>query len=246
MLIVNNSADYIRQLVQSNALIYNKDQEHIDTIDFSINSSSNYVGILGGAGPDASAEHCQYLKKLGIPYIHYSLNSAPDKHHSVTYGSESFIPYYKEAIDLLFKLGISYLAIPCNTVHLKLDDILEDKYKSKFIDIRNAVYDKIKIDSKALLLGTDTVVLKLYDKFYNALKPATKEQKLIIDSIYLIKRGKYKEAKKIIIDISLNYNYEVCLLGCTELHLPFNQEELDSYNMISSSHCLGNYIKKQL
>jgi len=122
-----------------------------------------YVGVIGGAGPQASANHCKYLAQEGLPFIHYSLNCAPGKHRFETGVGPSYIPFYDFVTSIFDKLGISQITIPCNTAHKRLEEYCSPSTLQKVVDIRRSSFEEIAKYSgaarpQAIILGTDFTV----------------------------------------------------------------------------------------
>jgi len=122
-----------------------------------------YVGVIGGAGPQASANHCKYLAQEGLPFIHYSLNCAPGKHRFETGVGPSYIPFYDFVASVFDKLGIAQITIPCNTAHKRLEEYCSPSTLQKVVDIRRSSFEEIMkysgVESpRAIILGTDFTV----------------------------------------------------------------------------------------
>lgn len=122
-----------------------------------------YVGVIGGAGPQASANHCKYLAQEGLPFIHYSLNCAPGKHRFETGVGPSYIPFYELVTSIFDQLGIAQITIPCNTAHKRLEEFCSTTTLQKIVDIRRSSFEEIMKyrgaeDPRAIILGTDFTV----------------------------------------------------------------------------------------
>ena len=93
--------------------------------------SDRVVGILGGMGPEATAEFYRYIVSLTpagrdqdhIKVLMYSNPKIPDRSRAITEGGESPLPYLVESAHVLERAGAGILAIPCNTAHYYLPEL---------------------------------------------------------------------------------------------------------------------------
>ncbi|NLZ01157.1 MAG: aspartate/glutamate racemase family protein, partial [Pirellulaceae bacterium] len=89
------------------------------------------LGILGGMGPEATANLYQEIVRLTpaekdqdhIPTLIFSFPQTPDRTTAIQNNDRSIIPYLVEGTTRLEKAGASLIALPCNTVHFFHDDM---------------------------------------------------------------------------------------------------------------------------
>ncbi len=218
---------------------------------------NSVVGIVGGAGPMASAVHSLDLAKKGVPYIHHSNNSAPYKIKFALGQGHSFLSHYLSSMLMLSDDGCSHITMPCNTAHLFFD-IFRDKLKSKnltFLDIRDALAISIEEsrNTKFILLGTDATVgidkdgnyyKGLYDDLKcNIIKPNRHQQDLVMEAIYDAKAGKMEKAReainKVIAELRGENKYDIgVILGCTDL--PIAYKSISQINEIDGISTIGS------
>lgn len=238
----------------------------------SILQDHSVVGVLGGAGPMASAQYSLDLAQKGIPHIHISNNSAPYKIKFAQRESHSFLSHYKNTLELLKSFGCTHCAMPCNTAHLpqfrevvfgntELKDI-------KFINITDSVINYLDTESsskKIILLGTDATVgidrdgnavEGLYDQClkqngYEVIKPNRAQQDEVMKAIYAAKAGRMEIARFIINEIvgqlkrDNGFGSEV-ILACTDLPIAFEINELNDIRAISTVKTLSDFTGKIL
>lgn len=229
-------------------------------------AKSNVIGVLGGAGPLASVDFCELLNDFGIEYILINNNSAPYKAKYAESIGQSFLYHYYVTKSIFKILGCSDYVMPCNTAHIFTDILQQDNNNISLISIVEATKNYLNkggaVGQKIILLGTDsTVGIDLSGNFYNGLydkalenfeiiKPNRVQQDMVMDSIYNVKQGNSKDAKEKIIkvinqirDSHLDQKIPV-ILGCTELPVVFNGNELISLNAVSTTLALAQEVHK--
>jgi len=188
------------------------------------------TGILGGAGPEASATFAAMLAHKAVPFIHFSVNSAPGKHRFEVEGGSSYIPHYAAIASMMNLLSLDRIAVPCNTAHKRLNEYLPQPlagHQLKLVDIREgalnaALKKRAKGTSEIILFGTSATTgvnlpkeregeKGVYAIFLETkqgddlppvlLVPNAEEQDLITEAIYNVKAGKYDEAKSKILAV---------------------------------------------
>tara|TARA_Y100000031_G_C8087347_1_gene322531 strand:- start:14 stop:685 length:672 start_codon:yes stop_codon:yes gene_type:complete len=192
------------------------------------------IGILGGMGPEATAE--LYLKIIRIFQKKYGAKydddfpeiviinlPIPDIVESLT--AESKVKAMLiDGIQRLENAGVDFIAIPCNTV----TKYLEEMEEAVSIPIINIVEETIKVTSdidKVGLLGTEsTINNNLYSELRKkVLLPSLEQQqvttKIIMGVLSGVKSEIDKFELKVISDDLISRGAEKVILGCTELPL---------------------------
>lgn len=228
------------------------------------------VGVIGGAGPLTSASLCEGLAKDAVPFVHYSVNSAPGKHYFEMGQGPSYIPYYKNAVNFFEDIEVSRLVIPCNTAHARLSEFCGDSF-SKVSDIRKAVLTQIKGSNKAILLGTSRTTgiglpseseVGIYEKMrrdvtsgrkMEFILPSLEQQQVTMSAIYDVKAGRFDEAKgkidQVIREKRAEYEDRTLpvIFACTELALAnYVPSELKTNNIIDPAEMLIKMVKQAL
>lgn len=220
-----------------------------------------FTGVIGGGGPLASADFCERLAEISVPYIHYSVNAAPGKHLYGIGRGPSYVPHYRNAADFFQKIGATKLNIPCNTAHSELENIFDRNITTDIVvDIRTSVFDEYRDDESFILLGTNKTTgvdlpqqeTGLYlrkipqDRNVRLILPTIEQQRDIMTAVFLVKEGKLDEAKNMIVSVieEIKDKYDIqnpfkpfpkVILGCTELPLPFTTLEMAEYTSIKGN-----------
>ncbi len=194
------------------------------------------IGILGGMGTQAGLDFSIKLAKLyrgkldqNYPlFVLYNKSNVPKrlsdkKFYNLVYKS------LLEGCFFLQKNNCKFIAIPCNTAHHWYDG-LRKKVKVPILSMPKEVFAYAKkncpSNSKVGILATEsTLKTKIYHKFferrYKLIEPPLNLQKRCVNkSIELVKKGKVKEAEKIIkpvIRYLLKMKCKKIILACTEL-----------------------------
>jgi aspartate racemase len=196
------------------------------------------VGILGGMGPEATADlFLKIIRKTPaekdqehIRIIMDNNPKIPGRTAYITGNGESPFPFLVETAKKLEKYGADFLVMPCNTAHYFYKDIV----KTISIPMINMIEETVKaVDLKeynneggiCVLCTLGAKKSGIYEKCFKehgieVLLPDERQQAVVGEAIYDYKAGKSKEA--------VNKMYRICedlksggikslVLGCTEL-----------------------------
>jgi len=161
------------------------------------------------------------------------------------------LPILKESIARFNKIGVNIIVIPCNTVHI----FIEDLRKVSDVPIINIIDETIKrvkdgnYRNVGLLASKKTIDSKLYENpmkknGINVILPTSKEQnelsKIIVETIRNKLAKNRKNVIKRIIKNLIKRGSEVVILGCTDLQIIMNKHEadvelLDSFEILLES-----------
>ena len=194
------------------------------------------IGILGGMGTQAGLDFSTKLAKLyrgkldqKYPlFVLYNKSNVP-KRLSDKRVYKKILKSLLEGCIFLQKNSCKFITIPCNTAHHWYDD-LNNKVKIPILSMPKEVFAFAKkncsFGSKIGILATESTLRtriyhKFFDKKYKLIEPTLKLQKRCVNkSIILVKKGKVKEAEKIIkpaIKYLLKMKCKKIILACTEL-----------------------------
>jgi aspartate racemase len=232
---------------------------------YSFLQNKKVFGVLGGAGPGASATFCEKLVRKSVPYLHYSVNSAPGKHLFEIGHGPSYVPHYSSAVDCFNVIGIDRLLVPCNTAHMRLDEFCNGFPGIKIIDIRESV---LAADNRQMiLLGTSRTTgiglpdgqVGIYEKLRSEkhpnhpqfILPSSQQQEQILDAIFKVKKGELSDAKQIMVkvidEIRKEYGDLPTLLACTELPLSIEGEvEFNFLNLIDPMELMAVAAREEM
>lgn len=198
------------------------------------------VGVIGGVGPETTAEF--YLELIFGCYQKDKVNRPPILVWNIplayqieedlitkSEGEERYIPYLVEAAQLLEKGGADFLVMPCNSLHIFIEEIRESvKIPVLSIVEETAKFLKSnKISSVGILATSTTIKRGLYEK---ALKTQGIEQLVpddfqqakigkVINNIVLNRHANKDRQEFIKIVDSLNGRVSDIILACTDLQL---------------------------
>lgn len=166
------------------------------------------IGIIGGAGPDATVDVQKKLfkaMKLKIGAIsdqdHYPVlvdvnTQIPDRNLSLLSGKTNILPYYIDSAKKLENMGANLIGIACNTAHYFFSEV-QNKVAARLVNMLEETADSINNEkiTQIGLLGTEaTIKMKLYDNYFfrrgiKIFKPSNIIQKKISCVILCIKAG---------------------------------------------------------
>lgn len=195
------------------------------------------VGIIGGLGPETTAEF--YLKLIFSSFKNNRNERPPLLIWSVPLdyqlekdfitkarGIEKYIPYLQDAAKRLENGGADFIVIPCNSVHLVIDKVRE-VVKIPVLSIVEETETFLKeknIQEIALLATNPTIKANLYNlKNIKIHLPEKIDQNRIGELINNLVRSKYGEKDKVelikIIKKFAKKNIKHVVLACTDLQL---------------------------
>lgn len=197
------------------------------------------AGIIGGLGPQTSAEFClevgfacSKITKIR-PNILVSNVAVPLQTESEIINGrnkEKILPLLIDCAKQLENAGADFIVIPCNTVHVFIEEIRKSvKIPVLSIIEETSSFLRSKDIKKVGLLGTQiTIREKLFDEKLNEnsieiVSPDQSNQSKLGQLINrLVKNSHNKEDKKKllkIIDGLIAKNVDCILLACTDLQL---------------------------
>jgi aspartate racemase len=205
------------------------------------------IGILGGMGPEATADlFYRIIRATPVErdqdHIHVIIDSnskVPDRTPAILGTGASPIPILVETGKRLEKAGADFLIVPCNTAHYFLPEVQKElgipilhmiNLSSAYISMK---YPDVR---KAGLLASDgTVTSKLYHDSYakhgiEIVTPSESSQRDVMDAIYkYIKTGDLETGGELLHRVSLELieaGSDSVLCGCTEVSLVLHDGDL--------------------
>lgn len=211
------------------------------------------LGVIGGFGPESTADF--YLKliekslKKGDQYPEIFIYNTPitfkieKKFIKDNTGKSDYIKYIRSGIKQLEKIDtIKYYVIPCNSLHVFLDDIKKTT-KKPFINIvdesvsflKKQGFKKVGILSTKATLESEIYQKTLLNNNIKLISPTKLEQQKISNIILnILGNKKTIQDKKILLSIIKNFKKKQCdcvLLACTDLEILL-QEELSKKDYV--------------
>ncbi len=221
------------------------------------------LGILGGLGPMATVYFYKMITqhtmaKCDQDHINIVISShatTPDRTAFILEKSnENPLPVMIEEANKLVAYGADVIALPCNTAHYFYDE-LSRAIKVPIINIisETVLYCAERGMKKIGILATEgTVKSGSYNKIckdfeIKPIYPCENSQNIVNDIIYKeIKQGKNIDSKRFaqVISELKNQGCETIVLGCTELSLIKESENLNDYFTDSLEVLAQSTIKK--
>jgi aspartate racemase len=195
------------------------------------------VGIIGGLGPETTAHF--YLEVVFAcskisgrrPQILISNVAMPLKIEkeiiTEARNERSILPFLIHSAKQLENGGADFIVIPCNTVHIFIDEI-RNSVKIPVLSIieeTSSFLRKEKIKEVGLLATTATIKNKLFDESLKQngirMKTPNNTNQLRMGKIihHLVKGEKDKKDKKEFLGIIKKLNINDAVLACTDLQL---------------------------
>ncbi|MCR4334403.1 MAG: amino acid racemase [Patescibacteria group bacterium] len=234
---------------------------------------SNYkLGIIGGMGPEATADFfTRIVEKTDTSSDQEHLDLVILNHSSISDRTtaieskeyEPFISQIKKDLEILEKIGVEIVAIPCNTAHFFYHEI-QSQTKIRIINmieesLKYATQNYTEIKKIGIMATDGTINSKIYEnecKKYNieTITPSEKNQEVLMDIIYngIKKEGKgdIKDFMKVADELK-EKGCNIIIIGCTELsyfkkncNLPeYFVDAMDTL-VIKSIELSGKKIKK--
>jgi aspartate racemase len=227
------------------------------------------VGIIGGLGPETTAEFYLELikksKKINAQYrpemiiINVAMDTVVEE--SFIRGnneSEEYIKILVLAAKKLEKAGADFLVIPCNSVHIFIEEIR----KSVKIPVLSIVEEtknflvQSKIKKIGLLATSATLNAKLYQKAFTkdeieTLVPNSEEQKELNMSINKLVNNEDSKKEKILVKKIIKKlakeKVNTILLACTDLQLvapKINNIKIEDTMMILVEKTVNEIFRK--
>jgi aspartate racemase len=209
--------------------------------------SEKIIGILGGMGPEATADlYLRIIKATPAKrdqdhprVIIYSNSKVPDRTAAILGTGPSPMPELIRAGKRLEEAGADFIIIPCNTAHYFIDQLQKELIVPILHMIRlsagkaQKAYPKVK---KAGLLATDgTVKSGLYKSAYaevgiEIIEPPPEMQADVMKAIYqCIKAGNLIDGGVLLRGVAgelIGAGVEMIICGCTEVSLVLREGDL--------------------
>lgn len=199
---------------------------------------NNHIVILGGMGPQASAELQRLIVDKAARTCVDPVEFPEILHASLTIrdfiaDTEAIpdaITHTREACQALPMLSASAIGLACNTAHLLLDRIPELQ-NDRFVSMIDAVCESVvagRFEKVGLLASPSTIRSKLYesplrDRGIDIILPSKDDLPELADIIRGLIAGENRDALRMrlnaICDMLARSGADVILLGCTELPL---------------------------
>lgn len=199
-------------------------------------STNNYltIGILGGIGPEASADLYARINGLFQKNFHtkYSFDFPEIIIHSVPLPDIVELPYNRDSVSLMLqesckkleKFGADFIAMPCNTAHIFLAEMKESVHIPILSIMDITIRYLTQKSQPVLILGTNmTVQSLLFQTVFDENKivwkiPDQDDQAKMTDIILSVNAGKNGHIEEqMLVSMIEKSGAKSALLACTEL-----------------------------
>lgn len=202
------------------------------------------IGILGGMGPEATAQTYQEIIRIfqerfgakydaDFPEIIIVSKPIPDVVERVE-NEQQTVALLNEGITQLATAGAEFAIIACNTVQRFLPE-LRKAAQLPILGIAEEVAKQLQFKTVGLLATEATMNARIFENALEpsgvtVVKPDKKEQTAITRIILNIMNGKKTDADKamllMIVDSLKLSGAEAIILGCTDLPLLITQDDV--------------------
>ncbi|MBF1300169.1 MAG: aspartate/glutamate racemase family protein [Parvimonas sp.] len=215
------------------------------------------LGVIGGMGPLATVKFYDKVvlnteahnDNEHIDLIVLNHSTMPDRTRCIIENKDTeFLNEIKKDLEILDKIGVDVVAIPCNTSHYFYDEF-KNFVNLKIINMIEETILEIKRRGikKVAVFGTiGTINSKVYNKYAEENGIEVKElsiedKKTVMDIIYKIKETNNLENKEFV-EILNKYcdNETIGIIACTELSL------LDICKNINTIDALDVLVNKSI
>lgn len=210
------------------------------------------LGVIGGMGPLATVKFYDkivlnteaYNDNEHIDLIVLNHSTMPDRTKCIIENKDTeFLNEIKKDLEILERIGIDVVAIPCNTSHYFYDEF-KNFTNLKIINMIEETILEIKRRGikKVAVFGTlGTLNSKVYNKYAKEngieVKELSREdKKTVMDIIYKIKETNNLESKDFVEILNRYCNDKtIGIIACTELSLldiPENLNTIDALDVL--------------
>lgn len=225
-----------------------------------------YFGIIGGMGTVASTVFLNLLNRIHRPltdqdhlnYIVWNNSDVPDRTDYILnpHLYPSPLPVLKEAVLSLEKMGVSFIAIPCNTAHYFYKELsaISSVPILDMIDLVGQYLVEQNISRVGLMATSGTIQAGIYNEIsekysIELMLPDAIVEKNIMTLIYDNVKSSQKTdvaSYNELMDYFLLQGAEAVILGCTELSVIEHTKENDhlSQYAVDSQEVLARQVVK--
>lgn len=210
------------------------------------------LGVIGGMGPLATVKFYDkivlnteaYNDNEHIDLIVLNHSTMPDRTKCIIENKDiEFLNEIKKDLEILERIGIDVVAIPCNTSHYFYDEF-KNFTNLKIINMIEETILEIKrrgIKQVAVFGTLGTINSKVYNKYAKENGIEVKElsledKKTVMDIIYKIKETNNLESKDFVEILNRYCNDKtIGIVACTELSLldiPENLNTIDALDVL--------------
>ena len=201
------------------------------------------IGVLGGTGPEATAEFYRKLivrlqsngVKSNTDFPQIIINSIPAPEIIDHHATLEELAFYLDGLKELDSFGVDFIVMVCNTIHI-YHEFLQDRVNTHIIDLRKYVLQRLRNEKikSLLILGTrGTIESGLYEfDDISTVRPSEEEINYIAKIVSDFNRGIREEKKLIEICRKHADRIDCVLFGCTEIAILLDSIDVKKINTI--------------
>lgn len=220
------------------------------------------IGILGGMGPESTVDLYRLIVLLTPARIDqdhfktliYSNPKIPDRTRAILGEGEDPLPELIESALVLEKAGAGIIAMPCNAAHHYFPEVAA-RVKIPVLNMVEETSKEFRLVSPnaktvGLLAATGTVRSRIYHEVFiragvEVLVPGERDQQRLHTAVELVKAGSQdhstRETFQSIGAHLIQAGAESVILGCTEISLTFNTQQVD-YSTLNPTRILAQAV----
>lgn len=206
------------------------------------------IGVLGGIGPEATAEfYSKLIRRLqeknliksNVDFPQIIINSIPAPELIYDNISETDLKPYRKGLQELDNFHGDFILMVCNTIHLYYD-VLQREIRTPILDLRKEIHNELikKGIKSVFVIGTPSTIKHGLYKFdnINYFEPDESEMKQLTKSIFDFNRGFETggciDFVRHVCKKYLERGADIVILGCTEFALMLDKEKIPKINTI--------------
>lgn len=197
------------------------------------------IGILGGMGPEATADFYAKLIKATpaatdqehLKVMIWADPSVPDRSKAIAGNGEDPVPSLVNGVQKLAEAGAAFYVVACNSAHAFLPEVRQQvdlDYLSIIEETADHISSLTHVKHVGLLATDATLDSRLYqDALRGAgvetLTPSSEDQQTVMASIYAVKGGALSEEDRSslvgVVNRMVDRGADAIIAGCTEIPL---------------------------
>lgn len=222
------------------------------------------VGVIGGLGPETTAKFykeiffgCQKKNPLVKPHILIASVPLPfEIEHTALLkneGVERFLPYLLVEAHRLEKAGADFIVIPCNSLHIFIQEIRASVHIPVLSIIEETVdflvaknIKKTGVIATSMTAHNRLYEKELYKRGLECVTPNEVQQTELNHIVFRLVNGKKQEKdRQVLLEITRTLKGAECiLLACTDLQLL--HLELPDMDMYDTMRILANATQREI
>lgn len=220
-------------------------------------SGRKVIGIIGGMGPEATADlYLKIIEETGascdqqhLDVVIVSDPTVADRTRAILGSGPDPAPQIIRSASRCVRAGADFLIMPCNAAHHFHPQVQGgvEVPVVHMIDevVRHLREEHPEVRAVGIMAASGTVASGMYQRFLadagiEALVPDEGDQDLVMEGIYAVKSGQHRRAGQLFPEVAermLSAGAGAIIAGCTEI--PLGLRELPSGILIDATRVLA-------